>query len=235
VGRNATGHTAAEDDGAGGVRAAIIGAGAHGRVVLDILRAQARYRTIEFVDENRALHGRRINGALVAGALLSRPPEGWGEVVVGLGNPHARLTAAARAAAHGVRWTNAIHPSAVVMPSVHLGQGIMIAAGAVVNTDAEIRDHVLVNTGAVVEHDNVLEEGATVCPGAQIGGRVHVEPASFIGTGAVVLPRLTIGRGSIVAAASLVTKDVPPGVMVLGIPARVVEEVGAEFDWSRAL
>ena len=42
-----------------------------------------------------------------------------------------------------------------------------------------------------------------------------------IGSGAVILP-CTIGENSVVAAGSVVTKDIPPNSMVMGVPARVV-------------
>jgi maltose O-acetyltransferase len=59
------------------------------------------------------------------------------------------------------------------------------------------------------------------------GGRpITIEDNVWIGGGAVVLAGVTIGRDSTVGAGAVVTRDVPPGVVVVGNPARVVREVG---------
>jgi acetyltransferase-like isoleucine patch superfamily enzyme len=53
-------------------------------------------------------------------------------------------------------------------------------------------------------------------------GPIDIRDNCFIGHGAIVMPRVTIGPDSIVAAGAVVTKDVPPGVVVGGNPARVI-------------
>jgi acetyltransferase-like isoleucine patch superfamily enzyme len=53
---------------------------------------------------------------------------------------------------------------------------------------------------------------------------VVIEDDVWIGTNSTILPGVTIGRGSIVAAGSVVTKDVPPNVVVAGVPAKVLKE-----------
>ena len=45
-----------------------------------------------------------------------------------------------------------------------------------------------------------------------------------IGAGAVLLPGVEIGADAFVAAGAVVTRDVPPGALVVGVPARVVPE-----------
>ncbi len=50
---------------------------------------------------------------------------------------------------------------------------------------------------------------------------VHIGDNCWIGAGAIILPGVTIGNGSVVAAGSVVTKDVPDDVMVAGVPAIV--------------
>ena len=63
------------------------------------------------------------------------------------------------------------------------------------------------------------------------GGRsaaVLIEDDVFIGLNCLVLKGVTIGRGSVIGAASVVTKDVPAGVIVAGNPARVVRELNPE-------
>lgn len=53
-------------------------------------------------------------------------------------------------------------------------------------------------------------------------GLVDIRDNSFVGHGAIVMPRVTIGPDSFVAAGAVVTKDVPPGVVVGGNPAKVI-------------
>jgi acetyltransferase-like isoleucine patch superfamily enzyme len=50
-----------------------------------------------------------------------------------------------------------------------------------------------------------------------------------------VLSRVNIGAGSVVAAGSMVTRDVPERVLVKGVPARIVERLDQGFDWKRVL
>jgi len=55
-------------------------------------------------------------------------------------------------------------------------------------------------------------------------GPVVVEQDVWVGANATILPGTRIGQGSIVGAGAVVTRDVPPGKLVIGIPARVVHE-----------
>ena len=54
---------------------------------------------------------------------------------------------------------------------------------------------------------------------------VVVEAGSFVGAGATLLPGVRVGRGSFVAAGSVVTGDVPPATLVAGVPARAVRSL----------
>ena len=54
---------------------------------------------------------------------------------------------------------------------------------------------------------------------------VEIEPGAWIGARAIVLPGVRVGRSSIVAAGSVVTKDVPPRVIVSGAPAAIVRKL----------
>ena len=56
-------------------------------------------------------------------------------------------------------------------------------------------------------------------------GPVIIEDNVWIGDKATVLPGVTIGKGAIVAANAVVTKDVPPYCIVAGIPAKIVKEI----------
>jgi sugar O-acyltransferase (sialic acid O-acetyltransferase NeuD family) len=219
------------------VNAWIFGAGAQGRVILDILRAQGRHESVAFLDDAADLQGRSINGAPVLFGL----DEALGcvsstvEMIVALGNPHLRMAVAERARRAGVPLLNAVHPSAVVMHTATIGTGNMVGAAAVINTNARLGDQVIVNTAAVVEHDCRLEDGSAVSPGARVGGRVTIGRRAFIGTGAILLSRVTVGAGSVVAAGAVVTRDVPECVLVKGVPARICAHLDETFDWQRLL
>lgn len=63
-------------------------------------------------------------------------------------------------------------------------------------------------------------------------GRIVIEPDAWIGAGAVILPGVTIGRGAIVGAGSVVTTDVPPLTIVAGQPAVPIRSLAAPAGWA---
>ncbi|MFT3786272.1 MAG: hypothetical protein QM770_08910 [Tepidisphaeraceae bacterium] len=145
----------------------IIGAGGHGRVVLDILRCAGQHRVVGFLDADPALVGSDIHGVPVLGpvnVLMRLRQQKVKGAIVAIGDCRTRKAYAAEIRAAGLETVNAIHPSAVVSEQAVLGSNVVICAGAVVCTDATIGDSVVVNTGAVVDHECVIAEAAFIGP-----------------------------------------------------------------------
>lgn len=58
-----------------------------------------------------------------------------------------------------------------------------------------------------------------------VTGKIFIKNDSWIGTGAIILPNVTIGEFAVVGAGSVVTKDVPPKTIVVGVPAKVIKSL----------
>ena len=69
-----------------------------------------------------------------------------------------------------------------------------------------------------------------ICPelrekGYQYNLPIHIGRCCWLGAGVIVLPGVTIGDGSVIGAGSVVTKDIPAGVVAVGNPCRVIREI----------
>ena len=60
----------------------------------------------------------------------------------------------------------------------------------------------------------------------QFNKAVHIGKNCWIGAGCVIVPGVTIGDNTVIGAGSVVTRDIPPSVVALGVPCRVVREIG---------
>lgn len=78
----------------------------------------------------------------------------------------------------------------------------------------------IVMAHAHVGHDAKVGADATICTGAIIGGHARVRDHAKVGLNAVVLPFRTVGEGAEVGAGAIVTRDIPPGEVWAGNPAR---------------
>lgn len=215
-------------------RVLILGAGGHGRVVLDILLAERKYAVAGFLDNQRELHGRRIDGYPVLGGIAELPEiaarERAGGVIVAIGDNGTRRGLARQAEEAGLELVNAVHPSAAIARSAMIGRNVVVAAGVVVCAHCQIGDSVILNTGCIVDHQTMIGEGAHVCPGVRIAGRVTVEPGAFLGIGATVIPKVVIGCEAVVGAGAVVIENVPAMATVVGVPARRVKVTAADED-----
>jgi sugar O-acyltransferase (sialic acid O-acetyltransferase NeuD family) len=211
----------------------IVGAGGHGRGILEILRAQARARGVDpavggFLDDDEALWGRTCGGVPIRGGLetAARLASEGHLFLVGVGEPAPRREVAERLSAEGARFATAVHPDATLYGDVEVGPGTVVAAGVVVAASTRLVAHNLLNLSATLGHDCVLEEFATVAPGANLGGGVRMGKASFVGLNGTVIPGLSLGEGARLGAGSVLLEDLPAGRVAFGVPARVVDRSG---------
>ncbi len=119
-----------------------------------------------------------------------------------------------------------IAPNAVVMGMVSIAPGASIWYGAVVRGDVErieIGACTNIQDGAIVHGDpgkpTILAANVTVGHRAVIHS-AYIEVGCLIGIGAIVLDGVRVGTGSIIGAGSVVTKDVPPHSLMVGVPAK---------------
>lgn len=199
----------------------IIGYSGHGFVVYGILTAAGKKVTgycdneakpynpfvLDYLgteDSDTAIAAFKLNGYFIA-----------------IGNNHIREKVYQKLAQKNCIPDNAIHPSAIIDPSVVMAaQGVMVSANVVINPLAKIGAGVICNTGCIIEHECEIADFAHVGPGAVLCGNVKVGSKSFIGANAVVRQGIIIGSNAMIGAGAVVVKDVPDNTTVTGVPAK---------------
>ncbi len=113
-----------------------------------------------------------------------------------------------------------VHPRAFVSPSAVLGPGVFVGPGAIVHAHARVGAHSIINSGAIVEHECDLGDNVHVAPGAALAGNVTIARHSLVGLGSRILPGIHVGERAVIGAGAVVTRDVPDGASLRGVPAR---------------
>jgi sugar O-acyltransferase (sialic acid O-acetyltransferase NeuD family) len=146
-------------------------------------------------------------------------------VAIGGSHGRQRVQIGRRLATQGIAPRTVVHPSAYVAGDAVVGEGCQVLANATVATEVRLGGWCIVNTGASVDHECVLGDGVHIAPGAHLAGCVEIGAGTLVGIGASVAPRVRIGADSIVGAGAVILRDVGPGVVVVGNPARFLRAV----------
>lgn len=207
----------------------VLGAGGHGRETVEVLLAMQGAGTLlgdvlGVLDDDVSLYGKRCAGLEILGGLEVLERGGAHRTVLGVGYPQTKLRIHRRVAGRTRGWPAAIHPTAVIGRTTRLNDGVLVQAGAVLTAEIDVGPFATINVGATVSHDCRIGAWSTICPGAHVGGAVSVGEGAFVGIGANVAQGLSIGAWSVVAAGAAVVSNVPPNVLVAGVPARVLKD-----------
>ena len=210
------------------VRSVLIGAGGHGRVVLDTMRSAGHPLPECALDAAKV--GSALDGVPVIGSdenLKSVRVDGVDHFILGiggLGTSFLRQKIWQKALDAGFLPLSVIHPSAQVSGLAIIGPGCQILAATVINAGTVIGAGVIVNTGCVVEHDCEVGNFCHLAPQSCLGGGVKLGDHCHIGLGAVVREYKTIGASVLIGMGAAVVSDIPPGAVAMGIPARIINE-----------
>lgn len=147
----------------------------------------------------------------------------------GTGGPRNRAELVKKFIVWGGELTSVISPNATVSNlETIIGKGAAVLNGAIIENGVTIGEGVLINLGAFVTHDNTIGDYTEISPGVRISGGCTIGSFCFLGTGAIILPKVKIGNNAVIAAGAVVTDDVPPNVMVAGIPAVIKKHLHGE-------
>lgn len=186
------------------MRVVIVGAGGYGRVALDVLIAGGfENQVIGFYDDACATLPPKIRGVPIVGdvaMLKSMLSVESAFVVVAITDGSPRLKIANSIRSLGGEFFKAAHPLSYVSEAATVGDGSVIAAGAVIHPDASIGSHSFIGPGAVVERDAEVGAGAWLSAGSVVGVGAVVGAKVIVGNNATVERKATVPGDAVVEA-----------------------------------
>ena len=211
------------------IKIAIISAAGFGEEVLFTIqecnKIHDKYEMLGFIDDNKKLHGKMINGFPVLGGLE------WIEknsseirYVIAIGDGLIRKKIIKKLNKK-IKFETIIHPTVLRYNVSSIGVGSIIQPHCFIGPNVKIGKHVIVNIRCNITHGCVLENFVTIQPDVHLSGNNKVGEETYVGVSTTTIENLSIGKKSIIGAGSVVMNDVKPNLVYIGYPARGVKKI----------
>lgn len=145
-------------------------------------------------------------------------------VTIAIANSSIRETLTNKCIQSKINILNVTAKNIVKLDEVTIGDGAILCPFVTLTSNIKIGKSFQANIYSYVAHDCIIGDYVTFAPGVKCNGNIVIEDHVYIGTGVIIhqgKPNkpLTIGKGAVIAAGSVVTQSIPAGMTVFGNPA----------------
>jgi sugar O-acyltransferase (sialic acid O-acetyltransferase NeuD family) len=124
----------------------------------------------------------------------------------------------------GIQFFTFVHPTALIMDNVEIGEGSFIGAYSILTTNIKIGSHAILNRGNHIGHDCKIGTFFSSMPGAIVSGNVTIYDLVYMGNNSSIREKLSVHSLSTIGMNSAVVKNIEyPGTYV-GCPAKIIEK-----------
>lgn len=195
---------------------AIIGAGGHCKVIIDLIESLKNYKIIGIYDDHKQNNfcGYNILGKITD---ININIENY---IIAIGNEKIRFKIYEQF--KNLNWCTLIHPSAIISKNVIIDIGTVICAGSILQTQVKIGKHCIINTGCSIDHETIIGDFTNICPKATICGQVYIGNLCFIGANSVIIQNIKIGNNNIIGAGSVIIRNISNDLKIVGNPGKCI-------------
>ena len=203
----------------------IVGAGGFGRELLqwikDINAEKPTWEIGGFLDDNlQALDGGEIDYPVV-GTISDWQPKDDEVFALAMGKPQLKRMVVEKLKSRGAHFAAVIHPTALVSPFAHYGEGLVMFPYSKLSCNSTVGDFVSILT-TPIGHDNEIGDYTMISGGCNIVRNVKIGKDVFVAAGVCIAQDVVVKDGAYIGLGSVVLKDVKAGTKVFGNPARII-------------
>ena len=188
---------------------ALIGNGGHAREVT----AQMGIKLVRFVDDQYM-----DNDTLPLSELDIEKYE----VMVAIADPRDRYSTIQRLP-KGVKFFNFIHPTALLMENIEIGEGSFIGAYSILTTNIKIGNHAILNRSNHIGHDTTIGSYFSAMPGSIVSGNVTIYDIVYLGNNSSIREKLSIHSFTTIGMNSAVVKSINESGVYVGSPSKKIK------------
>lgn len=116
-----------------------------------------------------------------------------------------------------------VHPSALIMENVEIGEGSFIGANSILTTNIKIGKHAILNRGNHIGHDTIIGDYFSAMPGSIVSGNVKIYDIVYLGTNSSIKEKTSIHSLVTVGLNSGVVDNIIKSGIYGGVPAKLIK------------